>query len=226
MAAGLTGEILATRTLARGDGAPVAAVVVRPDDTDANRAALRQVSARWQRQAQGVVAIDHAAAHRAFFASDVAFIASGELAGDPDTQMRVVQGASGPVLGLALYRFLLIPRPRWYIGLVTVRPEDQPGFPGALPARQIRGTGRFLTEAVLDDIATNPTCTRIELDCLDAAACSYWRHIGFAGTTEPLTLSCEEARRVAVGLFPIPLDPEDVQAGTREAVSRVNPRWG
>jgi len=227
MAPGLTGAVIASRTLVRGDGAPVAAVVIRPDDSDANRATLRDTATAWRQLAGSLGATaSTSAVHRVYFASDVAQIASGTL-GDPDARLLAAQTADGRVLlGLAVYRFDP-DGPRWCLGLLATSPVNVPGYPGALTRQQVRGIGTFLLLAFLDDTVVTG-CTVVELEPLDAAAATFYRARGFSptGHDHDLRLSCPDARVVAADLHATPLDADYwVATADRDDLARVNPQW-
>lgn len=200
----ITGEVLRTRSLSTAGGKPVELVVVRPDQTDANVGALAETSHRWRRESIALMNQGGGgdATRRGMFASDVAFTAASGLGYDllderePEGQrsydILVAQDGSGEILGVTLTSWDDV-RDAWHIDFVTIRPQDQVGWPNP---DQVRGIGTEMLGEVLHQFNLQ-RCATVELEALDADAERFWRARGFEGLTEPLHMSCETSEELA-----------------------------
>ena len=216
----LTGTVLRTRTLMTKSGRPVVIRIVRPDQTVSNTAALANASHQWRREGLALPPGDPQV--RALFASDVAFLAAGQLGRCPPYCILVAEQADGTIRGATLYR--MEDNGTWQWDLMTTDPANQGG--GANPD-PIRGIGSELVGAAAADMAQR-NCSKVELEALDSAAERYWRARGFHNTKEPLHMTCPELRTLATVLACSPPDRPDegdvVGADSLSLRRRVNLR--
>lgn len=201
----LTGEPCRVRQLMTTCGRPVTLTVLRPAPTEANRAELLAASHRWRAEAKALPATSDGK-HRAFFASDVAFLA-GSAVPTPLANHFILaaQDEAGTLRGLALYR--LEERGVWELDLLTTDPENQGGNPNPCP---IRGIGSEMLGTIAADMVARQ-CSSVELEPLDPAAERFWRARGFHNSTKPLHLTCPEMQALALRFANSPHD--DPSAG-------------
>ena len=220
----LTGQVIRERSLQTTTGQPFPIKILRPAVTAENRRLLAETSYHWLDQARQLNRSRPSQAHRAAFASDVAFLAASSLA-DQDPQHRILIATTADqqtVLGILMYRQ---EPPGWSWDLQTTRPENQPGWP--LGGVQVRGIGNELSGAGLADIVAT-MCGPIHLDCLDRAACDHWSRLGFSGDPArgELTMSCPDARAAAARLANTEMDDpsrgEEVTATNRSLLRGIS----
>lgn len=192
----ISGPVLRTRRLQSGTGRPVTLRVIRA--TPPSRATLTSTSSRWMALAQGQRRSRPEASRRARFAADVAYVAARALpatAGrNPKEHVLVAIDGKGEVLGITIFQWDPV-RQAWHLDLQTVRPVDQPGWPG-MGRDQVRGIGsELLGEAVAQ--MNKRACAPVELEPLDAAAKRFWLRRGFHNSRLPMRMSCPESRTLA-----------------------------
>ena len=213
----ITGTVKRVRELPTKSGKQLTVEIVTPANTPENQKTLADLSRIWQRMARRVQADYPDQARRAYFASDVAYLAAANL---DECCVLIAQDQLDRILGIIMYAYSDHDQ-RWHLDFLTAWPQNQPGWPGADP---VRGVGmELLGEAVAD--MTSRQCTTIDLETLDREAEAFWRARGWHNTTEPLHLTCQEAQGLAVRLAHTEKeDPERewVFAGRQARIRRVH----
>lgn len=196
----VTGTTHRVRQLSSAKGRTVTLTVLRPEDTPANRAALRNVERTWRAQARTLIG-HPLAMERAHFAVDVAYLASIWLS---SRCILIGQDQAGAVLAVAIYE----QEPGgWHLAFLTTDPANQGGNPNP---DKIRGIGAEMLGAMAQDMATT-TCGKVRLEPKDDKAASFWRHMGFHGPDSALSMTCPEVEQLAARLRNTP--HEDPDAG-------------
>jgi len=218
--AGVTGDVVAVRTLETTRGDDVKIEVVSPQAIATNRRILRDASAIWTRQARQVRVTNPEASRHAYFAADVAFLAAAGI-GEPNNVILVAQDQDGVIHGVNITEWM--PRQQvWHLEFQTTRPRDQPGFNAP---SQLRGVGTLLLQVDAKIMAANH-CTTVELETLDEDAARFWRARGFEGTTEPLKMQCPRLQELAAMLEASPKDDprpgEWAFAGKGEDLAKIH----
>ncbi len=213
----LTGSVARTRDLESKNGTKLQVEILHPAFTEDNKESLSLTSRIWQREARQIQAVAPEASRRAYFASDVAFLASVNL---DECCVLCAQDQFERILGVMMYAFGKQDQ-RWHLDFLTAWPDNQPGYPYGDP---IRGVGMELLGAGVADM-TSKNCTTIDLETLDSEAERFWRARGWHNSTEPLHLTCPEARDLAVRLAHTEKeDPEKewMFAGRKDRLRKVH----